>query len=273
MKLLKYTLIVASLIVISPLNAKRTGATQIPTYQPTQPIFTPQPQRQPQPKPQQQPTRKPTSYSNYKELLDYVRTLQPNEIFNSNGFLTDDIIQFLSHVRKNLTYNLARALSDAVLFKHMQWTEDFENDQKKIDLIAIKGKLLEFPQQPRKISKPQTQQKESIAQEKSILERVFDLTAQEAQIIEENINNREIQNILDSISSHHFALLKNETDQQRMNRLIEVVKTQLRTRMREGWGKTWSTAKRQSVGDYIESDFIKAEITPLINKKIQKLQQ
>ena len=132
MKFLQYILTIASFFIVGLTHAKQTGAKTTPTT----PIVR-QPQIYPQPKKiQPQVIVQSNAYStNYKELLDYVRTLNQSDIFARNGFLTDDIVQFLDRARENLPYNLVEALFYAVVFKYMTWTGDFQKDEQKIKLI------------------------------------------------------------------------------------------------------------------------------------------
>src|SRR5436190_16576394 len=113
MKFLKNTLAIATLFIICSLNAKQTGAKTTPTT-----TIIPQPQITPKP------------VTTYKALLDEIRAMKKQDIFNNSGLFTDNTIQFVIRIKNsNLSKDQIEALVLALLYPHMTWTNNFDDDE------------------------------------------------------------------------------------------------------------------------------------------------
>src|SRR5579872_2382604 len=147
MKLLKNITIALSLCTMLLVNAKqmRSAATPAPI------VNYPQPQPNVQPIPNIQPIITPQNapQGTYKWFLDKIKSMPDNQVFKSNNFLTDQALALLENIElSNLVRNQKIALKQALYCLHLTWTDNFENDQRRLELIEEDAINRLRPEQP-----------------------------------------------------------------------------------------------------------------------------
>ena len=142
MKLLKNITLAISLCTIFLLNAKQMGRN-----------VTAAPVNYPQPQPTTQPIVTPqnAAQGTYKWFLDKIKSMPDNQVFKSNNFLTDHALALVENIDHSaLAEDQKIALKDALLYLHLSWTDNFENDRKRLRLIKedTANRLEPEPEQP-----------------------------------------------------------------------------------------------------------------------------
>lgn len=252
---------------------------------PTQPQPKPQQQKQPQSKPQPKPQPEQSQKSIENNIGARIDSTLTNDLL-FNNFNTEQVYQ---SIRQSLSWvendyssqrvgntdaNFAQETFKRIVLRKLSdlGPGDTKDLAEKIISETSNQLMLEIGMglNDQFEQRKQSTKQENMPQQES--STVQGLTEEETQIMNRNLNTSNINSIIFSIKQDFFNLSKNETEQQRMNRIVRKIQAELITVMKTVWGIHWILNKQQSVTDYINSKTMESKIVPLVNEQIEAIE-